>query len=31
MSPKQRREADVNIEFQANSKMAKESMALALC
>jgi Peptidase family M28 len=26
----QRREADVNIEFQANAKMAKESMALAL-
>ena len=29
VSPTQRREADVNIEFQANSKMAKESMALA--
>jgi hypothetical protein len=29
VNPKQRREADVNIEFQANSKMAKESMALA--
>ena len=29
VSPRQRREADVNIEFQANSKMAKESMALA--
>src|SRR5215475_7420376 len=29
ISPTQRREADVNIEFQANSKMAKESMALA--
>jgi Peptidase family M28 len=29
VSPAQRREADVNIEFQATSKMAKESMALA--
>jgi hypothetical protein len=29
VSPTQRREADVNIEFQVNSKMAKESMALA--
>ena len=29
VSPTQRREADVNIEFQTNSKMAKESMALA--
>jgi hypothetical protein len=29
VSPTQRREADVNIEFQSNSKMAKESMALA--
>jgi hypothetical protein len=29
VNPRQRREADVNIEFQANSKMAKESMALA--
>jgi hypothetical protein len=29
VNPKQRREADVNIEFQADSKMAKESMALA--
>jgi Peptidase family M28 len=29
VSPRQRREADVNIEFQADSKMAKESMALA--
>ncbi len=29
VSPTQRREADVNIEFQASSKMAKESMALA--
>ena len=29
VSPKQRREADVNIEFQANSKMAKEALALA--
>jgi hypothetical protein len=30
VSPTQRREADVNIEFQANSKMAQQSMALAL-
>jgi Peptidase family M28 len=29
VSPRQRREADVNIEFQADSKMGKESMALA--
>ena len=29
VSPAQRREADVNIEFQANSKMAQQSMALA--
>jgi Zn-dependent M28 family amino/carboxypeptidase len=29
VSPTQRREADVNIEFQANAKMAKEAMALA--
>jgi len=29
VSPTQRREADVNIEFQANSKMAQQSMALA--
>jgi Peptidase family M28 len=30
VSPTQRREADVNIEFQANSRMAQQSMALAL-
>jgi peptidase M28-like protein len=30
VSSTQRREADVNIEFQANSKMAQQSMALAL-
>ena len=30
VSPTQRREADVNIEFQANSKMAQQSMALAM-
>jgi peptidase M28-like protein len=29
VSARQRREADVNIEFQADSKMGKESMALA--
>ena len=29
VSPTQRREADVNIEFQADSKMAEQSMALA--
>jgi hypothetical protein len=29
VSPEQRREADVNIEFQANSKMAAESQKLA--
>ncbi len=29
VSPTQRREADVNIEFQGDSKMANESMALA--
>jgi len=29
VSPKQRREADVNIEFQATAKAAKEAMALA--
>jgi len=29
MSPEQRPEADVNVEFQSNSKMAAESQALA--
>jgi hypothetical protein len=29
LSPEQRREADVNIEFQENSKMAAESQKLA--
>jgi hypothetical protein len=29
VNPTQRREADVNIEFQGDSRMAKESMALA--
>src|SRR5687768_2772686 len=29
VSPEQRREADVNIEFQSNSKMADEAMKLA--